>query len=230
MISAGDEHAAADQQKPCGTGAVVPAPALSCLSRHRRNLRDYRADCDFLPVAPCRPRRRAPSTMNPDTAELAIVDPAGELAGARCAAPPIGERTTPRRARASRGRGALARCARRIPRATAAVRDSWRALWSSRLLVWAAGVGDAADVRLRAGAPRLQPARADARLRLARRPAGGARRRAGTPSWYLVIAHYGYRPDLGAFTASRDAFFPLYPLGLRGARLAGRAARARAAC
>ncbi len=29
-----------------------------------------------------------------------------------------------------------------------------------------------------------------------------------------MIAHYGYRPDLGAFTASRTAFFPLYPLGL----------------
>ncbi len=34
-------------------------------------------------------------------------------------------------------------------------------------------------------------------------------------AWYLVIAHYGYRPELGAFTASRTAFFPLYPLGLR---------------
>ena len=29
-----------------------------------------------------------------------------------------------------------------------------------------------------------------------------------------MIAHYGYRPDLGAFTSSRTAFFPLYPLGL----------------
>jgi hypothetical protein len=34
-------------------------------------------------------------------------------------------------------------------------------------------------------------------------------------AWYLTIAHYGYRPDLGAFTAARTAFFPLYPLGLR---------------
>jgi hypothetical protein len=33
-------------------------------------------------------------------------------------------------------------------------------------------------------------------------------------AWYLVIAHYGYRPDLGAFTSSRTAFFPLYPLCL----------------
>jgi hypothetical protein len=29
-----------------------------------------------------------------------------------------------------------------------------------------------------------------------------------------VIAHYGYRPDLGSYTSARDAFFPLYPLGL----------------
>src|SRR5256885_16762208 len=34
-------------------------------------------------------------------------------------------------------------------------------------------------------------------------------------SWYLVIAKYGYRPDLGAFTSPRAAFFPAYPLGLR---------------
>ena len=33
-------------------------------------------------------------------------------------------------------------------------------------------------------------------------------------AWYLVIAHYGYRPDLGALTSSRTAFFPLYPLAL----------------
>ena len=46
-------------------------------------------------------------------------------------------------------------------------------------------------------------------------------------AWYLVIAHYGYRPDLGAFTAPRTAFFPLYPLGLRAIALARRAAGAR---
>ncbi len=33
-------------------------------------------------------------------------------------------------------------------------------------------------------------------------------------AWYLVIAHYGYRPELGSYTSARDAFFPLYPLGL----------------
>ncbi len=34
-------------------------------------------------------------------------------------------------------------------------------------------------------------------------------------AWYLVIAHYGYRPDLGVYTAPRDAFFPLYPTGVK---------------
>src|SRR5438552_17729241 len=40
-------------------------------------------------------------------------------------------------------------------------------------------------------------------------------------SWYLVIAHYGYRPDLGAFTSARAAFFPLYPLGLHAITFLG---------
>ncbi len=35
-------------------------------------------------------------------------------------------------------------------------------------------------------------------------------------AWYLVIARYGYHPALGSLTASRTAFFPLYPLGIRG--------------
>jgi hypothetical protein len=33
--------------------------------------------------------------------------------------------------------------------------------------------------------------------------------------WYLVIARSGYQPGLGAASARRDAFFPLYPLGVR---------------
>ena len=86
--------------------------------------------------------------MNSDTAELAIADSA-----ARAARPPRGARPTPRAGAVGRGerRGARSRPRgrwRRLQasdpaRAMAAVRDSWRALWSSRLLVWAAGVGDA---------------------------------------------------------------------------------------
>ena len=34
-------------------------------------------------------------------------------------------------------------------------------------------------------------------------------------NWYLLIARYGYHPAMGAQTASRSAFFPLYPLAHR---------------
>ena len=145
-------------------------PARLCLRRRcracrdiSRTLRDYRAECDFLPVALAAPRRLGSiDTMNPDTAELAIADTASELPAA--GAP--GRRRRGRAAaaalalRAPRGAArAAARCAP-IRARMAAVRDSWRALWSSRLLVWAAGVGDAADVRLRARArtPSTRPA------------------------------------------------------------------------
>jgi hypothetical protein len=40
-------------------------------------------------------------------------------------------------------------------------------------------------------------------------------------AWYLVIAHFGYRPEFGAFTAPRDAFFPFYPLGIRALSYVG---------
>jgi len=97
----------------------------------------------------------------------------------------------------------------------AAMRDTWRALWLSRLLVWVAGVGTVlafgwGPVRGAFDPPGVTRGLGAFGDLLA---APAARWDA---SWYLVIAHYGYRPDLGAFTASRAAFFPLYPLGLRG--------------
>jgi hypothetical protein len=96
----------------------------------------------------------------------------------------------------------------------AAARDVWRALWSSRLLVWAAGVVMAAAFGF-------------ARTPHAFDPAGVARGFGALgdllvapasrwdSAWYLAIAHSGYRADLGAFADSRTAFFPLYPLGVR---------------
>ena len=95
-----------------------------------------------------------------------------------------------------------------------AVRDSWRALWSSRLLVWVAGVGTI----LAFG---FGPARGAFDPPGVTRGFGGLGDLLAAPAarwdsaWYLVIAHYGYRPDLGSFTASRDAFFPLYPSALK---------------
>ena len=56
---------------------------------------------------------------------------------------------------------------------------------------------------------------------MARRPIGGPGRTLRDASWYLVIAHYGYRPELGAYTSSRTAFFPLYPLGLHAIAFSG---------
>jgi Mannosyltransferase (PIG-V) len=148
--------------------------------------------------------------MTPDTAELAIADPAGELPGS----------LHPRRQRGSRA--ALpwhpARAMRALrtldPARAEAVRDSWRALWSSRLLVWAAAVTTLltygfGPVRHAFNPPGLTRGFGWLGDLLA---APAAR---WDSSWYLVIAHYGYRPDLGSFTSSRDAFFPLYPLGLR---------------
>ncbi len=97
---------------------------------------------------------------------------------------------------------------------TAALRDVWFACWSSRLLVWMAGSGAVAVLGF-------------GPVRHAFNPPGVTRgfgwlgdvlaapAARWDAAWYLVIAHYGYRPEFGAFTAPRDAFFPLYPLGLR---------------
>jgi hypothetical protein len=144
--------------------------------------------------------------MEIDTAELAIVDTASELRH------PL-DRRLQGRSSALTPRQGLARL-RADPAHRAAVRDSWRALWSSRLLVWTAAVGTLVafgfgPVRHAFNPPGVTRGFGWLGDLLA---APAARWDA---SWYLVIAHYGYRPDLGHFTSSRAAFFPLYPLGLR---------------
>ncbi len=96
----------------------------------------------------------------------------------------------------------------------AAARDVWRALWSSRLVVWIAGAGTVAALG-------FGPARHAFNPPGLTRGFGWLGDLVAAPvarwdaAWYLVIAHYGYRPDLGSLTASRTAFFPLYPLGVR---------------
>ncbi len=101
------------------------------------------------------------------------------------------------------------------PAHAAALRDAWRALWSSRLLVWVAGSGTVAALG-------LGPARKVIAHETLTRGHGwlgdilvapAARWDAG---WYLLIAREGYKPSLGAVTAPRAAFFPLYPLLVRG--------------
>lgn len=133
-------------------------------------------------------------TMSIDTAEIADVD-AVELA------------------RAPTGAGWYARL-RSDPARAAAVRDCWRALWVSRLVVLLAGVG--AVVAFGTGRARsafVPPGVVSGFGRLGDLLVAPVAR--WDAAWYLTIAHYGYRPDLGALTASRTAFFPLYPLGVR---------------
>jgi len=130
--------------------------------------------------------------------------------------------SAPERPAAGRSQGPLARL-RADPQRARAARESGRALWSSRLLVWAAGVGTVlafgfGPVRGAFNPPGMT--RGFGRIGdLLAAPAAR-----WDAAWYLVIAHYGYRPDLGHYLpaiTSRDAFFPLYPLGIHVVALVG---------
>jgi hypothetical protein len=149
--------------------------------------------------------------MNPDTAELAITDSPGELA-----VPLERAHTDPAVPGARRPAPAAAWLARlrADPARMHAVRDSWRALWSSRLLVWVAGVGTVLAFGFGPQRKAFNPPGITGGFGwLGNLLAAPAAR--WDSAWYLVIARYGYRPELGAYTSSRTAFFPLYPLGLR---------------
>jgi hypothetical protein len=161
--------------------------------------------------------------MNPDTADPAIravrdsaIDGASELAVTlrAGAAQPLergwaGARAEPFPVPATW----LARL-RADPARMRAVRESWRAMWSSRLLVWAAGVTTVASVGFGPARHALNPLGLTRGLgSLGNLLAAPAAR--WDSAWYLVIDRFGYRPDLGSFTASRTAFFPAYPLAMR---------------
>jgi hypothetical protein len=153
--------------------------------------------------------------MNPDTADPAIravcpasVDPASELV-----APFEPATAGPLPRRRSRPLADLRDLRSVDPARVLAARDSWRALWSSRLLVWAAGVGTVLAVGFGPVRKAFDPPGVTRGFGwLGNLLAAPAAR--WDAAWYLVIAHYGYRPDLDAYTSSRTAFFPLYPLGL----------------
>jgi hypothetical protein len=169
--------------------------------------------------------------MNSQNAELALSEGAAEIAAPL---PGSGTRAAGRRRSALRAGSMLptevlrmrmrvrarARAAVRfgsgsaVSEHTLAVRESTRALLGSRALVWAA----VAAVVLAFG---FGPVRHAFNPPYTTRGFGWLGDVLAAPaarwdsSWYLVIAHYGYRPDLGHFTEARAAFFPLYPLGIR---------------
>jgi hypothetical protein len=96
----------------------------------------------------------------------------------------------------------------------AAMRDCWRALWVSRLIVLVAGVGAVAAFGVGRARSAFDPAGVTSGFgwlgNLLVAPVAR-----WDAVWYLVIAHHGYRPELASFgTGSRAAFFPLYPLGV----------------
>jgi len=101
-----------------------------------------------------------------------------------------------------------------------AVRDSWRALWSSRLLVWVVGVAAVGLFGVGPAGDAYDPPGLTRGLgRLGEALAGPAAR--WDAAWYLEIAKSGYQPDLGIHTLSRAAFFPAYPLAIRAVSLVG---------
>jgi len=137
--------------------------------------------------------------MNPDTAERPLPRPPARARGLARLGAALGSRLQALRADDAR---------------MTALHDCWQALWRSRLLLWSAGVATLLVFGFGPVRGAFNPPGTTRGFgRLGDLLAAPAAR--WDSAWYLVIAHYGYRPDLGAFTASRTAFFPLYPLGVR---------------
>ena len=155
--------------------------------------------------------------MSSDTAEMAIVDVPPARPGS-FGVPTLGpgRMSAPAHTAASAYVPELGWWARlrADPVRMAAVRDTWRALWISRLLVWVAGAGTVATLGFGPIRGAFDPPGITRGFGwLGDLLAAPAAR--WDSAWYLVIAHFGYHPELGSYTSARDAFFPLYPLGLR---------------
>jgi hypothetical protein len=100
-----------------------------------------------------------------------------------------------------------------------AIRDSWRALWMSRLLVWVVGIAAVGVAGVRSATEAFDPRGLTSGLGVGEALAGPAAR--WDAAWYLTIAKSGYQPELGARTIARAAFFPAYPLTIRAVGLLG---------
>jgi Mannosyltransferase (PIG-V) len=154
--------------------------------------------------------------MTPDTAETAVATPRVDLAASTAPAGELaGATLTDTPSAAASGWWARLWTGRAGSVRRTAVRDCWRALWVSRVVVLLAGVGAVVAFGVgRARSAYVPPGVTSGFGWLGDLLVAPVAR--WDAAWYLVIAHYGYSPDLGSFTASRTAFFPLYPLEVRG--------------
>ncbi|HEX2015449.1 MAG TPA: mannosyltransferase family protein [Solirubrobacteraceae bacterium] len=107
-----------------------------------------------------------------------------------------------------------ARAARLSEAQRAAVRDAWRALLATRLLVWTSGMGAFVIFGRAADTVKFDPFHlTDHFGTLGNLLVSPASR--WDAAWYLAIAQDGYTGEALGRVASRPAFFPLYPLLVR---------------
>ena len=92
----------------------------------------------------------------------------------------------------------------------AALRDCWQALWMSRLLVWAIGIGAVLTLGIAHTGAYDPPGVTDGFGWLGNLLTAPAARWDGV--WFLTIAHHGYA--LSGQAAARAAFYPVYPLAM----------------
>ncbi len=159
----------------------------------------------------------------PTPSEFALSSPPGTLGSD----PPVSA-APPAAAGEPRARAGVARAVERVrsdPDRTAALADAWRALWTSRLVIWVGGVAAVLALGLKDRHTVFNPPGLTSGFGwLGDRLVAPAAR--WDSAWYLSIAQHGYEAarSRGAFlpldptllgapggAASRAAFFPLYP-------------------
>ena len=154
--------------------------------------------------------------MTPDTVEMVALDPA-ELAYPAPWEPtrPIVRRPVPLSVPTAAAESVVARARPRLgAEARTALRDSWRVLWLSRVLVWVSGIVAVLILGPKTHTSAFDPPGVTSGFGwIVDRLIAPAVR--WDSAWYLSIAEHGYRSGVAA-ASSRAAFFPLYPMLVGG--------------